>query len=387
MEVSVSDHTISWLPVVVTVGFVVVEMREWGGMGVAHEKWEVRVSIIDSIRILSVHESKNVVFDDWALGHGGSARSSDVSSNSITKSEDVFESLVLEGIWVDIDQTISVSDSTVDEVLPWLTWWVEVSVIESWFNNLSAINILESGNLLTYFTVMNFQKFPTEHNFNSSLVAFFKSNFVGVTKFENFFIWSPVLNFRGKSMSSQLLILSQPWLVVKSPEIISFTLIWSLWRIANHISTLMVPSVVVVSSNGFLIVHHMNVDIILFWSSSHFWKSFNVMITVIKSWSHDKCLVSVFLSVSENNFVLLWVIRSNSNSEINLRPFLNLTSNIGRFSLIRRESVMSARNILLRDDVFTLFRNNSHFVFISLWHTLNLFSNGSGISSTYITFD
>jgi hypothetical protein len=38
---------------------------------------------------------------------------------------------VLEGIWVDIDQTISVSDSTVDEVLPWLTWWVEVSVIES----------------------------------------------------------------------------------------------------------------------------------------------------------------------------------------------------------------------------------------------------------------
>jgi len=131
MEVSVSDHTVSWLPVVVSVGFVVVEVGERGGVGVAHEEWEVRVSIIDSIRILSVHESENVVFDDWALGHSGSARSSDVSSNSITKSEDVFESLVLEGIWVDIDQTIGVSDTTIDKVLPWLTWWVEVSVIES----------------------------------------------------------------------------------------------------------------------------------------------------------------------------------------------------------------------------------------------------------------
>jgi len=202
MEVSVSDHTVSWLPVVVTVGFVVVEMGEWGGVGVAHEKWEVRVSIIDSIRILSIHESQNVVFDDWALGHSGGARSSDISSNGITEGENILESLVLKGIWVDIDQTIGVSDTTVDEVLPWLTWRVEVSVIESWFNNLSAVNILESGNLLTYFTVMNFQKFPSEHDFDSSLVAFFKSNFVSITKFEDFFVWSPVLDFRSKSMSS-----------------------------------------------------------------------------------------------------------------------------------------------------------------------------------------
>ena len=100
-------------------------------MGVAHEKWEVRVSIIDSIRILSVHESENVVFDNWGLGHGSSTRSSDVSSNGITEGKDVFESFVLEGIWVDIDQTIRISDTGVDEVLPWLTWWIKVSVVES----------------------------------------------------------------------------------------------------------------------------------------------------------------------------------------------------------------------------------------------------------------
>jgi hypothetical protein len=131
MEISVSENTVSWLPVVVAMGFIVVEMREGGSMGVAHEKWEVRVSIIDSIRILSVHESENVVFDDWALGHGGSTRSSDVSSNGITEGKDVFESIVLEGVWVDIDQTIGISDTSVDEVLPWLTWWIKVSVVES----------------------------------------------------------------------------------------------------------------------------------------------------------------------------------------------------------------------------------------------------------------
>jgi len=97
----------------------------------AHEKWEVRISIIDSITFLSVHESENVVFDDWALGHGGSHRSSNVSSDGITESKDVFESFMLKGMWVYINQTIGISDTAVDEVLPWFTWWVKVSVSET----------------------------------------------------------------------------------------------------------------------------------------------------------------------------------------------------------------------------------------------------------------
>jgi len=49
MEISVSEDTVSWLPVVVTVGFIVVKMREGSGMRVAHEKWEIGISIIDSV--------------------------------------------------------------------------------------------------------------------------------------------------------------------------------------------------------------------------------------------------------------------------------------------------------------------------------------------------
>jgi len=116
---------------IVGVSFVVMEMREGCGVRVAHEHWEVRISIIDSIDFLSFHESENVVFNNWALGHGGSLGSSDVSSDSISKSKDVFESFVLKGIWVYINQTIGISNSTIDEVLPWFTWWVKVSVSET----------------------------------------------------------------------------------------------------------------------------------------------------------------------------------------------------------------------------------------------------------------
>ena len=164
-------------------------------MRMAHEKWEIRVSIINTINFLSVHESKNVVFDNWALSHSCCHRSSNVSSNGITESEDILKSLVLKGVWVNINQTIRSSNSSINEILPWLTWWVKVSVSKSRFNDFSTINVFESCNLFISLTVVYFQEFPTEHNFDSSLVAFFKSDLISVTKFKDFFIWSPVLDF------------------------------------------------------------------------------------------------------------------------------------------------------------------------------------------------
>jgi hypothetical protein len=92
-----------------------------------------------------------------------------------------------------------------------------------------------------------------------------------------------------------------------------------------------------------------------------------MVITVIESWSNYKSFISVFLSISENNLVLVWNIACNSYTKIDFGPFLNLSSDICRFGLIRRETVMSGWNILLRNDEFTLFRDNSHFVMVSLW--------------------
>jgi len=146
----------------------------------------------------------------------------------------------------------------------------------------------------------------------------------------------------------------------------------------------MVPSVMVVSSDGFLVVQNMNVDIVFLWSSSHFWESFNMSVTMVETWSNDKCFVSVFLSIGKNNFVLLWNIRGNSHSKINFRPLFNLTANICRFSLISRKTVMGARNILSWNDEFTLFRDDSHLVMVSLWLNLHLLGkSGSICSSNY----
>lgn len=108
MEISVSEHTVTWLPMVVGVWFKVVEVREGSSMGVAHKKWEVRVTIINTVAFLTVHESHNVVFHYWALSHSGGGGSGDVASDSISESKDVFKSLVLEGKWVDINQTIRI---------------------------------------------------------------------------------------------------------------------------------------------------------------------------------------------------------------------------------------------------------------------------------------
>ena len=128
--------------------------------------------------------------------HSCGHRSSNVSSNGISKGENIGESFVLKGIWIDIDQAIGIGETGVDKVLPWFTWWVEVSVSETRFNNLSGINILESSNFFSNFTIVDLKELPSKHNFNASLMAFVKSDFVGITKFENFFVWSPVLNFR-----------------------------------------------------------------------------------------------------------------------------------------------------------------------------------------------
>lgn len=115
----------------------------------------------------------------------------------------------------------------------------------------------------------------------------------------------------------------------------SFTLVWSLWRVAKHVASLMVPAVVVVSSNGFFVVHHVNVDVLVLWSSSHLRKAFNMVITVVETWSNNKSFVSVFLSVGKDDLVLLWVIAFNSDSEVDSGPFLDLTIDVCRFSLIR----------------------------------------------------
>lgn len=73
------------------------------------------------------------------------------------------------------------------------------------------------------------------------------------------------------------LVLSQVVLVIESVEISSFTLVWELRRIANHISSIMIPSMIVVSVHTFLVINSMNENIVIFFSMLELLKSWNML--------------------------------------------------------------------------------------------------------------
>jgi hypothetical protein len=71
----------------------------------------ISVTIIDCIEIFSAHELLKILLNNWALVDGCSLGSGGVNTNAITKSENVLESLVLQGVWVNVYNTFSVSNS------------------------------------------------------------------------------------------------------------------------------------------------------------------------------------------------------------------------------------------------------------------------------------
>ena len=107
-EVSLGEETVAWHPVVSWGSLVVPGVLEAGGVGVGEVEWHVGVSIVDSVKLSSFHKLVQVVLDDWVLSVGGVLGSSGVSSDSISESEDVLESRVLQGIWVHVNKSFTV---------------------------------------------------------------------------------------------------------------------------------------------------------------------------------------------------------------------------------------------------------------------------------------
>lgn len=169
-------------------------MLEVVSVGVAEVEWHVRITIIDTVQFFAIHELSNVVLDDWVLGMSSMLGSSGSSLNAVTESKDILESSVLEGIWVDIDEASVVGNTSFNEFGVWLRWWVDVHVHEWVLHDLTAINVFESGNLFSVLVVVDLGHFPSEHNVNTSLVAFIEGDLIGIWEFEDFLIWGPELD-------------------------------------------------------------------------------------------------------------------------------------------------------------------------------------------------
>jgi hypothetical protein len=110
---------------------------------------------------------------------------------------------------------------------------------------------------------VNLDHFPTEENLDSSFLALFKSNLIRIGELEDFLVRSPVLNTCILCSTTLKNVLANKMIVVECIEIRAFSFVWELWRIANHVSVSVVPSVVVVAVNTLFVVDGMNEHVAL----------------------------------------------------------------------------------------------------------------------------
>ena len=315
-EVPLGEEAIGWNPMVVLCCLKAPGVLEASGVRVREVEWHISESIIDGIALFTFEELLQVVLHNWALGVSGVLGSSGLSLDAITEGEDVFESRMLKGVWVHINKSGVVSDSTVQKGLVWDGSWVDAGRSEWLLHDASIIDVLESSDLLSNGVLVDLDHLPAEADIDASLVALVEGNLVGVIELIDLLVWSIELNSSVGSGSSLELILSQEGFVVQGIEIRSLTLVWELGGIADHIAVVVVPSVIVVSVNSQLVVEHVDENTFLFWSFLKFWKSLDKIVSVIKSWGKNESLVSVFSSVGKDKLVLRWKIFHNLGSNI-----------------------------------------------------------------------
>lgn len=222
---------------------------------------------------------------------------SGLSVNTVSECENVIESLVLEGVWADIDHTVGSSDAGVDELLMGDGGWVDVDMGETVLSDSSGIDMLEGSDFLADGILLDFHQLPSEVDINSSLVALFEGDLVGISEFIDVFIWGEICDSCRWAGNSEHLIVSEERFVVKGPEVVTLSLMWGLGRIAEHIAVAVVPSVVVVLEWSIFIVEDMNEAVILLWQLLQLRKTLDQIVSVIESGGNDQSFVGILLVV------------------------------------------------------------------------------------------
>ena len=296
-KVPLGEQAIGWDPMVVLCWLIAPGVLEASGVGVREVEWHISESIVDGVALFTLEELLHVVLDNWALSVGGVLGSSDLSLDAVTEGEDVLESGVLKSVWVHIYKSRVVSDSTIQKGLVWNRSWVDASGHEWLLHDASIINVLEGSDLLSVLVLADLDHLPAEADIDASLVALVKSHLVGIWELVDLLVWSEVLDSSVGSRSSLKLILSQEGFVVQGVEIGTFSLVWELGGVADHIAVVVVPSVIVVSVNSDLVVEHVHEDVLLLWGLLELWESLDKIVSVIESWGKDQSLVGVFSTV------------------------------------------------------------------------------------------
>jgi hypothetical protein len=75
----------------------------------------------------------------------------------------------------------------------------------------------------------DFGHLPTEHDLDTSLLAFIKCNFIGIVELINLLVRGPVLNTTAWCCTALQLVSAKEMLIIKSVEVRALTLVGECW--------------------------------------------------------------------------------------------------------------------------------------------------------------
>lgn len=381
--VEVGEHAVVGNHMVERCWLVIVQVSEFSGTAGAEEEWQLGVAVVDAVNFLSVQELEQVVLNNWVLTHGTDLGSRGLSSNAVTEGEDVLEARVLEGVLVDVNHALSVSETGVSEPLEWLTGWVDAGTEEWLLDGLASLDVAEGGNLLLVLVKVHLDHFPAEVHVDVSLGALVEGDFVGVWETVDLFVWSEVLD-SGRLVSGLLdRVESVDALVVWGIEVASFSLVWELWGVGDEITGLLSVSVPEVAGDAFLAVEEVHEDVVNFRGGFHLWKSLDEIGLVLETWGEDEGLVVEDLSVAERDGVGMGINLFNSLATLNSGPTVNHTGETGTLDLLSVDLLMANTEVRSGQDVLLLVGNDAHFQILSIIMLLQELCQSGDVQSTF----
>lgn len=199
-------------------------------------------------------------------------------------------------------------------------------LVEVLLNFLAGVDVLEDSNLLSNGISHNLLELPPKEDFDLSLIALLKSNFVSIVIGENFLVGSPVLNSCVVGCSSEQLLLSQQVLIVESEETHALILVREGRVVYDAIPMEVLPPSKVVSIHPVFLVNNMTEDATSFSLSFQLSQSFNVVSLHVKPVGHHQSSVAILFAVAKNNLVLIRLelsdsgVHIDSGTSIHLRP-------------------------------------------------------------------
>lgn len=152
-EIESGKDTIMRNYMIFPMGFIIMVMLETCCIRSSKNERHKCVSIIDCIKLFSFHVACEIVLHNWILHCCSSLCSCCVDTNAITKGKNVREFLVLKCVWVNINNSLSICNTTWLEFCLWFTRWVNDCWEELFLDCLSSFSTSECCNLLSIFVI------------------------------------------------------------------------------------------------------------------------------------------------------------------------------------------------------------------------------------------